>query len=134
MTPDALTDYLRQAFPHDPDCAALTVDSLEPLTLILRFDKAHMRPGGTLSGPTLMKLVDSAMYLAVIAHYGESGKDAVTANLNVHFLARPKPDDAIARCDLVRCGKTQAVGTVEIEVDKICVAVATVSYSVPKIG
>ena len=51
------------------------------------FREEHLRPGGTISGPTMMELADFAMYVAVFSAVGPQPL-AVTTNLNINFLAQ----------------------------------------------
>jgi uncharacterized protein (TIGR00369 family) len=98
-----------------------------------RFDPAHLRPGGTISGPTMMTLADTGLYVAILASIGPVAL-AVTTNLNVNFLKKPAPRDLIAECRLIKLGKRLAVGEVAIwsdgEADDL-VAHATGTYSIP---
>lgn len=48
----------------------------------------HLRPGGTVSGPTLMTLADTAMYMALLGEIGLVAL-AVTTSLTINFLRRP---------------------------------------------
>ena len=91
-----------------------------------------VRPGGTISGPTLMMLADVAMYVAVLASIGWVPL-AVTTNLNINFLRKPAPGGLIAACHLLKLGKRLAVGQVTIcgEGDEEPVAHATSTYSIP---
>ncbi len=91
-----------------------------------------LRPGGTISGPTLMLLADVAMYVAVLASIGWVPL-AVTTNLNINFLRKPAPGGLIAECHLLKLGKRLAVGHVTIwaEGDEEPVAHATSTYSIP---
>jgi acyl-coenzyme A thioesterase PaaI-like protein len=59
------------------------------------FREISVRPGGTISGPTMMALADFAMYVAVLAAIGPVPL-AVTINLNINFLRRPAPRDLVA--------------------------------------
>src|SRR5262249_52787431 len=54
------------------------------------FRHVSVRPGGTISGPTMMALADFAMYVAVLAAVGPVPL-AVTINLNINFLRKPAP-------------------------------------------
>jgi len=94
-------------------------------------DKAT-RPGGTISGPTLMTLADVAMYVAVLASIGWVPL-AVTTNLNINFLKKPAPGALLADCEILKLGKRLAVGAVTIcaEGDDEPVAHATLTYSIP---
>jgi uncharacterized protein (TIGR00369 family) len=97
-----------------------------------RFSIKSVRPGGTLSGPTMMALADFTMYVAVLASIGWVPL-AVTTNLTINFLTRPKPGDLIAEARLLKLGKRLAVGEIDIrpdgEVD--LAAHATATYSIP---
>src|SRR3981081_4724161 len=48
------------------------------------------RPGGTISGPTLMMLADVTMYVALLASIGWVPL-AVTTSLNINFRQKPAP-------------------------------------------
>jgi uncharacterized protein (TIGR00369 family) len=97
--------------------------------------EAHIRPGGTISGPTMMALADFAMYVAVLAAVGPVGL-AVTTNLNINFLRRPGRADLLAEAKLMKLGKRLAVGEVALTSagsDDI-VAHVTATYSIPARG
>ena len=98
----------------------------------LKYDSRHLRPGGTISGPSMMSLADSAVYLAVLAMIGPVAL-AVTTNLNINFLRKPAQADIIAHARLLKLGKRLAVGEVTMfsEEDPEPVAHATVTYSIP---
>jgi uncharacterized protein (TIGR00369 family) len=90
------------------------------------------RPGGTVSGPTLMMLADVAMYVALLASIGWVPL-AVTVNLNIHFLRKPPPGALIADCRLIKLGRRFAVGEVMLfcEGAEDAVAKATSTYAIP---
>jgi uncharacterized protein (TIGR00369 family) len=96
------------------------------------FDPAQIRPGGTISGPTLMSLADSAMYLAVVAEIGPVAL-AVTTSLSIDFLRKPAPVAVLADVELLKLGSRLAVGDVRLrsEGDDRLVARASVTYSIP---
>ena len=96
------------------------------------FDPKFLRPGGTISGPTMMGLTDFAMYVAILASVGPVPL-AVTTNLNINFLRKPAQRDLIAEARLIKLGKRLAVGEVEIYSDGEgeMVAHATATYSIP---
>jgi len=91
-----------------------------------------IRPGGTISGPTLMMLADVTMYVAVLASVGWVPL-AVTTSLNINFLKKPAPGELVAECHLLKLGKRLAVGSVTIcsAGDEEPVAHATSTYSIP---
>jgi uncharacterized protein (TIGR00369 family) len=100
----------------------------------LKARENHIRPGGTISGPTMFMLADFSFYVAIIAALGEPGLEAVTSNLNINFLAKPEPRDLIAQVRLLRLGRRLAVGDVEIFSDGApeMVAHAIATYALPK--
>jgi len=97
-----------------------------------RFSEDALRPGGTISGPTMMSLSDFSMYVAILASIGPVAL-AVTTNLNINFLRKPAQKDLIAHTRLVKLGRRLAVGDVEIYSDgeDDMVAHATATYSIP---
>jgi uncharacterized protein (TIGR00369 family) len=92
-----------------------------------------IRPGGTISGPTMMALADFTMYVAVLATIGPVPL-AVTTNLNINFLRKPAGRDLIADCRLLKVGKRLAVGEVAVRSDGMedVVAHVTSTYSIPR--
>ena len=99
----------------------------------LGFNARTLRPGGTISGPTMMMLADVTMYVAILASIGWEPL-AVTTNLNMNFLRKPAPGKAlVAECRLIKLGKRLAVGDVAIrsEGEEEMVAHATSTYSIP---
>jgi len=96
------------------------------------FRQVSVRPGGTISGPTMMALADFAMYVAVLAAIGPVPL-AVTINLNINFLRRPAPGDLVAEARLLKLGKRLATGEITIcsHDETEPVAHATSTYSIP---
>jgi len=103
-------------------------------TATLRFHPGveHLRPGGTISGPSLFLLADVAAYVAILAHVGPV-VGAVTVNHSISFLHRPEPVpvDGIAR--ILKLGKRLAFLEVAIERtdNREMVAHATTTFSIP---
>lgn len=97
------------------------------------FDAKSLRPGGTISGPTMMELADFAMYVAVFSAIGPQPL-AVTTNLNINFLRKPTRADLLADARLMKIGKRLAVGEVTIfsEGAEEPVAHVTATYSIPQ--
>jgi uncharacterized protein (TIGR00369 family) len=92
-----------------------------------------LRPGGTVSGPSIMALADFTMYVAVLATIGWKPL-AVTTNFNINFLRKPAPRDLLAQARLIKLGKRLAVGDIGIRSDGAgadLVAHATSTYSLP---
>jgi acyl-coenzyme A thioesterase PaaI-like protein len=94
---------------------------------------AQLRPGGTVSGPVLMAVADSALYVAILGEIGLVPL-AVTTNLNINFLRKPSADKAIlGMCKLLKVGKGLIVGEVFLysEGHDEPVAHAVGTYSIP---
>ena len=96
------------------------------------YDKRHLRPGGTISGPAMMALSDLAMWVVVLGHIGKV-ELSVTTNLNINFLRKPAQADMLAESRLLKLGRQLAVGDITLysEGDEAPVAHATSTYSVP---
>lgn len=95
--------------------------------------EAHLRPGGTVSGPVLMEVADAALYVAILAELGLVAM-AVTTSLNFNFLRKPASNrDIIAECTLMKVGKALVVGEVSMysEGDQEPVAHAVGGYAIP---
>src|ERR1700704_5366519 len=98
------------------------------------FREGSLRPGGTISGPTMMALADVAMYVALLAAIGPVPL-AVTINLNINFLRKPGRCDLTAEARLLKLGKRLATGEVTLRCDgeEEPVAHVTSTYSIPPI-
>jgi uncharacterized protein (TIGR00369 family) len=97
-----------------------------------RVAKRHLRPGNTVSGPTLMALADAAMYAAVLGEIGLVPL-AVTTSLTINFLQKPSQKDIVCDVKLLKVGKRLAVGEVYLysEGETEPVAHVTATYSIP---
>ncbi len=132
LTVDDLTAFLAAAFPQMDESWApkiLRVDE-QGVHMVKPYDSSQLRPGGTLSGPTMMSLVDTGMYMAVAAVIGPESM-AVTSSLQIDFLNRADPVDLNIRCWLTKLGRSLAVGRAELwseGSDRLC-AQASVTYS-----
>jgi acyl-coenzyme A thioesterase PaaI-like protein len=135
MTAQEMEQRLRAEFPeafHDVSGLAIAEVRHGGARVSLAPSSAATRPGGTVSGPTLMMLADVAMYVAVLATYGWVPL-AVTTSLNINFLLKPPPAPLEARCRLIKAGRRLAVGDVELwaQGTAAMVAHATSTYSIP---
>lgn len=133
MDAQALERFLDDTFPQ-ARAAGFRIAAVDDarVELTLRTTAAHLRPGGTVSGPTLMTLADSAAYFIILARLGPVAL-AVTTNLEIHFLRKPEPGELRATATLLKLGKRIAVARVEIHGDDgdELLAHATVTYSIP---
>jgi uncharacterized protein (TIGR00369 family) len=112
----------------------LRIDHLDGEKALARvpFHGKLVRPGGTLSGPVIMALADAAMYAVVLGRLGRV-EMAVTANLNINFLAKPKPLDLVAEARILRLSRRQAVCEVALysQGEQELVAHVTGTYALP---
>ena len=103
------------------------------LLVRLHVQDKHLRPGGTVSGPAMFSLANITMYLAVLARIGPEAL-TVTTNLSIDFMRKPEAGrDLIAGAEVLKLGRSLAVGEVRIRSegsDKV-VARAGVTYSIP---
>ncbi len=102
-------------------------------TIRKRVNNDHLRPGGTVSGPVMMEMADTALYCAILGEIGLVAL-AVTTNLNINFLRKPSPDrDMIAECRLIKLGKLLAIGEVSLYSEALAdpVAHAVGTYAIP---
>ncbi len=112
-----------------------TVDRVSPEELVLRLKVAgrHLRPGGTVSGPSMFGLADVAMYLAILARIGPVAL-AVTTNCSIDFMRKPESGrDVLAVARVLKLGRALAVGDVMLysEGKSEPVARAGLTYSIP---
>ena len=113
----------------------IALEFLAPSTARLRMpqDPRSIRPGGTVSGPTMFKLADFSVYALLLAHLGEDALPAVTTSMTINFLSRPEAADLIAHTRLIKLGRRLAVAEIEIysEGNPDMVAHATGTYALP---
>lgn len=126
--------FLKDEFPQVAD--EYLVESVGPMSTRIRMkpDHRHLRPGGTISGPTMFSLADCAVYLAIIAHVGPEAL-AVTTGASIDFMRKPDAGVAlVADVKLLKLGRGLAVGDVAIrsEGSDALVARATLTYSRPR--
>jgi len=135
MTVTELERFLHAEFPQAFAIGNIGIESADGETCRLRqrYDDRMLRPGGTVSGPTLMALADFAMYVVLLSAIGPVGL-AVTTNLNINFLRRGAPGhDVLAAARILKLGKRLAVGEVNLLLDGSPdpIAHVTATYSIP---
>ena len=133
-TKEAIAEFMAAAF---PSARFSIVEARSKSATIRRPVTEHdIRPGGTVSGPTLMALADTALYVAIHATLGIT-PDAVTSSMNATFLRRPVADkDLVAVCKLLKIGRSLAVGEVTLFSEGIDDPVAHVvgTYALPRMS
>lgn len=107
----------------------------QSITVRYKVDDSDLRPGGTVSGPTMMSLADCAIYVAILKEIGLVAL-AVTTSLNTNFLRKPEAGkDLLGVCKLLKLGKSLAVAEVSIYSEGMQdpVAHSVGTYSIPPV-
>jgi uncharacterized protein (TIGR00369 family) len=129
---DEISDFLVEVFPGVMDHFA--IEAVGDMTARVRmlFNEQRLRPGGTISGPSLMTLADTGVWVALLAQIGRVAL-SVTSHLDIDFLRKPGPGDVIGDVRLLKVGRKLAVGTVTMhsDGDPRPVAHASVTYAIP---
>lgn len=133
MNAAQLIELLEEVYPHaHPE--RYRIEVLEDARLVFRYTTRpeDLRPGDTVSGPTMMTLADVGMYLAVLSMIGPV-PHAVTTSLNINFLRKPTAGELVVETNLLKLGKSLAVGEVYVrrEGQREPLAHATLTYSIP---
>jgi uncharacterized protein (TIGR00369 family) len=135
MSVAELEKFLHEEFPQAFKGGDISIESADGTSCLLRqrYSDQMLRPGGTISGPTLMAMADLAMYVVLLSAIGPIGL-AVTTSLNINFLRKGQPGkDILAAARLLKLGKRLAVGEVNLlsgsSPDPI--AHVTSTYSIP---
>lgn len=143
LSPQAINGFIADHFAQiAPD---YLVEETGPMYARVRqrFSEKRLRPGGTVSGPSMFELADVAIYVAILAEMGvgedparahlSPGALTVTTNLNINFLRKPDPVDLIAEARLMKLGRRLVVGEAWLRSEgrEEAVAHATATYSSP---
>ncbi len=124
--------FLDEVFPQMQ--GRFRVEALEPMRARVRMEarEADLRPGGTVSGPTLFGLADCAFYIVTLAMIGREAL-AVTTNCSINFMRKPGPGGLVAEARILKLGRVLSVGDVLIHSDGVeqPVAQASLTYSIP---
>ena len=127
-----IAEFLNEVFPGAME--NFKIEEVRPMHARIRmpFQTRQLRPGGTISGPSLMALADTGLWVALLAMIGREAL-SVTSHLDIDFLRKPAPADVIADTTLHKLGKRLAVGTVLMYSDgeDMPCARASVTYAIP---
>jgi uncharacterized protein (TIGR00369 family) len=135
MTVSELDAFLRVEMPELFRHSTIAIEHADGKTCRVReaYNDGMLRPGNTISGPTLMALADLAMWVVLLSAIGPVGL-AVTTNLNINFLSKaPAGHDVIAEGRLLKLGRRLAVGEITLysAAGADPVAHVTSTYSIP---
>ena len=133
MDQEALSAFLANDFAQVADQFSVEALTDEGLVLRLRVAEAHLRPGGTVSGPAMFGLADVAIYLTILSRIGPVAL-AVTTSATLDFLRKPAAGrDLTCRTRLLKLGRSLAVadGLIFSDGSEAVVARASMTYSIP---
>ena len=125
--------FLEREFPHS--LVKCEIESVvdKGATVIFHVVENDLRPGGTVSGPTMMTAADYGLYIAILGEIGIVGL-TVTTNMNINFLRKPSCGKNLRGvCKLMKVGKVLIVGEVylySVDSDEP-IAHVTGTYSIP---
>ena len=135
MTAEQLTQFLQQLFPQVADDFVVHISAKDRLSVEMTVKDKHMRPGGTVSGPSMFALADVAFYLAILQKIGPEGL-TVTTSATINFMRKPGLEPLMAIPQIHKLGQRLVVGNVLIhaasdQLFKKPVASASLTYSIP---
>ncbi|TDL83642.1 PaaI family thioesterase [Palleronia sediminis] len=133
MDAGGLEAFLRAEFPQVAEDFGIERLDAAGISVRLKVRPAHLRPGGTVSGPAMFALADLSVYFAILSRLGPVAL-AVTTNCSMDFMRKPEAGaDLIGEARLLKLGRSLAVGDVLIhsEGKDAPVARASMTYSLP---
>jgi uncharacterized protein (TIGR00369 family) len=127
-----ITEFLNEVFPGAMERFAIEDVQAMSARVRMRYNEFQLRPGGTISGPSLMSLADTATWVAVLGVIGREPL-SVTSHLDIDFLRKPAPADVVGHATLHKVGKRLAVGDVLMysEGESVPCARSSVTYAIP---
>jgi uncharacterized protein (TIGR00369 family) len=133
LTVAELSSFLDEVFPQVR--GQMIVEAVGPMTARLRMpiDERHLRPGDTVSGPSMFTLADCAFYAATLAMIGREAL-TVTTSLTINFLSKPPAADLVCEARILKLGRLLSVGECTLWSDGRDdgpVAHASVTYAIP---
>jgi uncharacterized protein (TIGR00369 family) len=133
MSANEIMSLLNKTFPQQAKFFEIDELTVESLIVRHKIDESHLRPGGTISGPTMFSLADISLYILTMSRIGPVLL-AVTTNCSMDFMRKPKAgSDLLAKTRLLKLGKNLCVGDVLIFSEGLekPVARASMTYSIP---
>ena len=130
---DNLLKFLEEIFPQVNEKIEILKLEREIALVKLRVSNDDLRPGGTISGPSMFLLADVSFYIAILNLIGKEPL-AVTTNCSINFIRKPKPNDLVAEARILKRGQSLIYGDVMLKSkdENTKVAHAVFTYSVPK--
>ena len=133
MKKNDLENFLKVEFPQVSKNFKILETKPNYLSMLMHISNEHLRPGGTVSGPTMFLLADVSFYLATLSMVGPKSL-TVTTNCSINFIRKPAVSDLISEARVLKIGKTLSVGDVLIYSKDVedPVAHATLTYAIPR--
>lgn len=134
LAKEQIISFLAKEFPQALEKTSIVEITPKGAELLYRVDQSDLRPGQTVSGPTLMLVADFALYVAILGDLGLVAM-AVTTNMTINFFRKPNGMQNIkAVCKLIKVGKTLVTGEVWLysvgEDEPVAHVIGT--YAIPK--
>jgi uncharacterized protein (TIGR00369 family) len=125
-----LQNYLHAIYPQTK--SRFTVQRLEEGTLemLMHMTENDVRPGGTISGPSIFMLVDCAFYALTLSLIGKEAL-AVTTNININFVRKATQKELLCHTRMLKFGKQLCVGDALVYSDELLIAQASITYAIP---
>ena len=136
MTTEQLVSFLKQHFPQVANEFMLRISDEDRLSVEMPVNYKHLRPGGTVSGPSMFALADIAFYLAILQKIGPEGL-TVTNSATINFMRNTGLEPLVAIPQIHKLGRHLVVGNVLIYTAsdptfEKPVASASLTYSIPQ--
>ena len=136
LTVDDINALMSEEFPIASQFAQLL--AVGPMTAWVKMTitAAHLRPGGSISGPAIFTLADCSFYLATLAMIGDETL-TVTTSGHIDFLRKARCKALYAKAEIIKLSRSQSIGEVRVfdtERADNCIALATFTYAIPNSG
>lgn len=133
LNPAEIAAFLDEVFPQSRGMFVIEDAGHLRARVRMPVDERHLRPGDTISGPSMFWLADCAFYVAVLATIGREAQEAVTTTISITFMRRPALSDLVGEARILKLGRRLAVGDVLLfsSGDDRPVAHAQATYAIP---
>ena len=127
-----MLSFLEDVFPQVEGKIEILYLGEDVVSAKLKTTQSDLRPGNTVSGPSMFLLADVTFYIAVLALIGKEPL-AVTTNCSINFMRKPDPNDLVAEARILKSGRKLIMGVVNLKSDggSDLVAHASFTYSIP---
>ena len=135
MNAQHLTRFMREQFPQVAEDFAVQINDQDELSVKMQIETRHLRPGQTVSGPSMFALADVTFYLAILQKIGPEAL-SVTTSATINFMRKPGSEPLVAVPLIHKLGRRLVVGDVLIYAAsdtgfETPVASASLTYSLP---